>query len=129
TERGTAPLSATLATVAAFLATQAEQGVKASTIARRVVAIRCACLVGKEPPTNSEAVKATLRGIRRAIGTARDQKAPLTAGRLVSVLRPILDTLTGRRGRALLAPGFAGALRRSELVALTIADLTETPDG
>src|ERR1700719_1020855 len=74
-ERGTAPLSATPATVAAFLATQAEQASKASTIARRVVAIRYAYrLVGKEPTTNSEAVKATLRGIRRAIGTARDQK-------------------------------------------------------
>jgi site-specific recombinase XerD len=129
-ERGTAPLSATPATVAAFLATQAEQGVKGSTIARRVVAIGYAYrLVGKEPTTNSEAVKATLRGIRRAIGTARDQKAPLTADRLVDVLRTIPDTLTGKRDRALLALGFAGALRQSELVSLTIADLTETPDG
>jgi site-specific recombinase XerD len=39
------------------------------------------------------------------------------------------DTLTGKRDRALLALGFAGAFRRSELVALTVADLTATPDG
>lgn len=39
------------------------------------------------------------------------------------------DTLAGKRDRALLALGFAGALRRSELVALKVADLVEVPDG
>ena len=39
------------------------------------------------------------------------------------------DTLTGKRDRALLALGFAGAFRRSELVALQVEDLVETPDG
>jgi integrase len=39
------------------------------------------------------------------------------------------DTLAGQRDRALLALGFAGAFRRSELVALEVADLAETPDG
>ena len=38
-------------------------------------------------------------------------------------------TLAGHRDRALLALGFAGAFRRSELVALEVADLTEVPDG
>jgi integrase len=38
-------------------------------------------------------------------------------------------TLMGKRDRALIALGFAGAFRRSELVALEVADLTETPDG
>ena len=39
------------------------------------------------------------------------------------------DTLKGKRDRALLALGFAGAFRRSELLALMVEDLTETPDG
>jgi integrase len=39
------------------------------------------------------------------------------------------DTLRGKRDRALLALGFAGAFRRSELVALTVADLAEVVDG
>jgi integrase len=39
------------------------------------------------------------------------------------------DTLIGKRDWALLALGFAGAFRRSELCALDVADLTETPDG
>jgi integrase len=39
------------------------------------------------------------------------------------------DTLIGKRDRALLALGFAGAFRRSELCALQVDDLTEVPDG
>jgi hypothetical protein len=38
-------------------------------------------------------------------------------------------TLAGLRDRALLALGFAGAFRGSELVALGVADITEVPDG
>ena len=39
------------------------------------------------------------------------------------------DTLAGKRDRALLLLGFAGAFRRSELVALTVADLIEVEGG
>ena len=39
------------------------------------------------------------------------------------------DSLKGLRDRALLLLGFAGAFRRSELVALDVADLEETDDG
>jgi len=39
------------------------------------------------------------------------------------------DTLIAKRDRALLALGFAGAFRRSELCALQVDDLTEVPDG
>ena len=39
------------------------------------------------------------------------------------------DTLIGKRDRALLAFGFAGAFRRAELVALEVADLVEVADG
>jgi len=39
------------------------------------------------------------------------------------------NTMLGIRDRALLALGFAGAFRRSELVALRVEDLTECPDG
>jgi integrase len=37
--------------------------------------------------------------------------------------------LKGIRDRALLLLGFAGAFRRSELVALNVEDIEETPDG
>ena len=69
-------------TVSAFLASEANRGVKASTIGRRMAAIRYAHkLAGHEPPTNSEAVKATMRGIRRTIGGAPERKTPATATR------------------------------------------------
>jgi len=38
-------------------------------------------------------------------------------------------SLRGLRNRAILLLGFAGALRRSELVALNNEDLEETPEG
>jgi integrase len=39
------------------------------------------------------------------------------------------DTLIGRRDRALLLLGFAAALRRSELVALAVADMAVVAEG
>ena len=39
------------------------------------------------------------------------------------------ERLAGLRDRALLLLGFAGAFRRSELVALDVADIAETETG
>ena len=102
---------------------------KVATISRRVAAIRYAHkLAGLEPPTNSEAVKATLRGIRRTVGSAPARKAPATADKVIAMVAKADTDLKGFRDRALLLLGFAGAFRRSELVALNIADL-EFCDG
>ena len=70
-----------------------------------------------------------LRGIRRTIGTARAGKAPATADVLMQMVALCPDNMIGRRDRALLALGFAGAFRRSELCALQVDDLVEVPDG
>jgi integrase len=87
-------------------------------------------MVGYEPPTDSEAVKAVLAGIRRISGTAPTRKAPATAEALGAMLDCIEgESVKGKRDRALLLLGFAGALRRSELVALDVADLEETAEG
>jgi site-specific recombinase XerD len=149
------PLPATPRTLAAFLAIEARNA-KPSTIERRLAAIRYAhTLAGLKTPTDDERVKATARGIRRTLGTATAKKAPITD----DTLRAILATLTTRanalaakrgllaktrrktpltkpngaiadlRDRALLLLGFAGAFRRSELVALNLADLVETKQG
>ena len=123
TKRITA-LPAAPATVAAFLAAEAKRGTKASTIGRRLAAIRYAHkIVGHEPPTNAEAVKATLRGIRRTVGSAPVRKAPATADKVIAMAERAGADIKGRRDRALLLLGFAGAFRRSELMALDIADL------
>ena len=116
--------------VAAFLAAEAKRGTKPSTIGRRLAAIRYVHkLAGYEPPTNSEAVKATLRGICRTAGSAPTRKAPATADRVLAMVSRAPNGLKGVRDRALLLLGFAGAFRRSELVALDVADLQFCPDG
>jgi site-specific recombinase XerC len=56
-------------------------------------------------------------------------KAPATADLIGQMLALCPDNMIGRRDRALLAFGFAGAFRRSELCALDVTDLTETPEG
>ncbi|MCJ2034734.1 site-specific integrase [Methylobacterium sp. J-068] len=116
--------------VAAFLASEADAGRAASTIGRRCAAIRYAHkLAGEADPTDNEDVHALLKGIRRTVGTAPNQKTAATVEIVSALLMRTPDTLTGKRDRALLALGFAGAFRRSELVALDVADLREDKDG
>lgn len=116
--------------VAGFLVAEAEAGRAASTIGRRCAAIKYAHKLARlQDPTEDEAVRATMKGIRRKVGTAPDQKAAATADVLTAMLSHTPQTLTGKRDRALLALGFAGAFRRSELVALDVSDLREDPEG
>jgi site-specific recombinase XerD len=116
-------------TVAAYLAAHAGTS-KASTLGRRVAAIRYAHkLAGLETPTDAEGVKATMRGIRRTFGGARNKKAPAVAAKMRSMVAVAPEGLAGLRDRALLLVGFAGAFRRSELVALDVADIDENETG
>src|SRR5262245_7387797 len=86
--------------VAAYLVAEANRGVKAATISRRLAAIRYAHkLAGHEPPTNSEAVKATLRGIRRTLGSAPARKAPATADKVLAMVSEAGTDLKGLRDR------------------------------
>jgi site-specific recombinase XerD len=128
--RGATALPAHVGIVAAYLSGLADSGRKSSTIGRRAAAIGYHHkMAGHEPPTNGEGVRAVLRGIRRTIGAAQQGKAPATADLIGHMLALCPNSMIGRRDRALLAFGFAGAFRRSELCALEIDDLTETPDG
>jgi integrase len=118
--------------VADHLAWCATEGrLSPSSVGRRTAAIRYGHkLAGFDPPTSSETVRAAVAGIRRTLGVApKHRKRPVTAERLTDMLKHLPDTLAGKRDRALLCLGLASAMRRSELVALTVADLTEVPDG
>ena len=118
-------------TVAAFLAAEAAQGRRVATLRHRLAAIRLAHHLAEQPnPTALHLVQATLAGITRVHGAAQEQKAPAVA----AILKQMVDTLDpttrqGRRDRALLTLGFASAMRRSELVAMTVADLEFTAEG
>ncbi|MBR1196589.1 site-specific integrase [Bradyrhizobium sp. AUGA SZCCT0240] len=127
--KGVSALPASPETVASYLAAEALTA-KPSTIGRRIAAIRYAHrLAGLETPTDAEGVKATVRGIRRTFGGATTKKAPAVAARMKSMAALAPANLTGLRDRALLLVGFAGAFRRSELVALDVADVLETDEG
>ena len=116
-------------TLAAFIATEALRS-KASTIQRRMAAIRHAHkLLGLPSPTDDERVKATARGIRRTIGAATAQKAPATRDRLLAMVAGKDRSIADLRDRSLLLLGFAGAFRRSELVALDVTDIVVTRQG
>jgi site-specific recombinase XerD len=127
--KGISALPAAPETVAAYIAAESLTA-KTSTIGRRIAAIRYAHkLAGLDTPTDAEAVKATMRGICRTFGSARVKKAPAIAARMLSMVAVAPDRLSDLRDHALLLIGFAGAFRRSELVALDVADIEETPAG
>jgi site-specific recombinase XerD len=129
-DRELTALPALPATVAAYLAFEVGQNRRPSTLGRRLAAIQYVHQhAGHEPPTNAQGVRATLRGIRRTLGMARARKAPATANKAKAMARSTPDTLTGIRDRAILLLGFAGAFRRSELVALDVADIESSDNG
>ena len=68
-------------------------------------------------------MRSVVQGIRRTLGVAPSQKAPLLADQLKSVLKELPTGLIGLRDRALLLIGFGGAFRRSELVGLDVGDV------
>lgn len=116
--------------VARYLAQLADGGLKASTIERRVAAIRSKHkAAGLEPPTNAEGVKRVMAGIRRTKGTRPNQKKPATAELLGTALKLLPETTRGIRDRALLLVGFAAGRRRSEIVALDVDDIDIRPKG
>src|SRR3954453_498887 len=103
---GLCPLPAELSTAAGYLASLADRGLKASTIPRRAAAIRYLHRSADlEPPTNAEAFRELLKGIRRTLGTAPIRKAPVTAERLAAMLEALPGSLRGKRDRAMLAIG------------------------
>ena len=75
-------------------------------------------------PRECDEVAETIEGLRRDLGRATAQKAPLLGETLKTLAASLPEGLAGARDRALLTLGFAGAFRRSELVALNVADLT-----
>jgi site-specific recombinase XerD len=122
-EKRLCPLPASAEAVATFLASDVKNGAKPTTLSRRLAAIRYAhSLAGHASPTDSEAVKVTLRGIKRTVRHSPGRKAPATSDKVAAMVALAGDGPRGLRDRALLLLGFAGAFRRSELVALNLED-------
>ena len=78
---------------------------------------------GKSSPTNHPLVRATLKGLARLKGTACRRVEALREYHIQAMLSQCADTTIGRRDAAIIALGFAGALRRSEICNLTFEDV------
>jgi integrase len=124
---GTVP--ATSEAVAEYLAAHA-QTLSMATLDRRLVAISQAHAErGFPSPTQSGLVRAVRRGIKRVQGEAQRRAAPLSLSDLAAVLEATGEDVKAVRDRALILMGFAGAFRRSELVALDRGDLEFVRQG
>lgn len=103
-----------------------------ATLRRRLIAIHKAHLdIFHISPVMDREVKMIMQGIRRTLGTRQRQVRPI-------VRDVLLDTLVATdrqkpvkaaRDRALLLVGFAGAFRRSELVAIRLEHISEVDAG
>lgn len=115
--------------VAEYVAAHAET-LSVATLTRRLAALaKVHRSKSLDNPTSSELVKSTLRGLKRARGAVQRQAKPLLKEELFLVLSATGERLKDTRDRALLLVGFAGALRRSELVGLDVADVERVRQG
>ncbi len=133
-ERSHPSLPAHPGVIAVYLSALADRGCAPSTIGRVLAALghhhRLAGFAAPHKGEGGTVILDVMAGIRRSHRTPPARKAAADSYVLHAVLRAIAgDTLADIRDRALLAFGMASALRRSELVALTIADLERGPDG
>ena len=141
-EHGFEAAPATEQAVALYLSDRAED-LAPSTLPQRMAAIQHAHDErGLKSPTRSESVQNVMRGIRRESDRSPEQAPPLLAEHIKDMVdalpgngKPPEGTeaeaawLRGKRDRALILMGFAGAFRRSELAALRIGHIDSRPDG
>ncbi|SOD25357.1 Site-specific recombinase XerD [Variovorax sp. YR752] len=104
-----------------------------ATIRRRLVAVHQAHTErGLKSPVMDRLVKRTMQGIRRTLGVAPQRRVKaLVKSDLLEMLVMVnrQKPMKAARDRALLLIGFAGALRRSELVAIQCTDITRFEAG
>jgi integrase len=115
--------------VASYLAAHAE-ALSVATLVRRLATISMAHEARDLPnPCRSKVVRSTLRGIKRTRGVLQHEASPLLKEDLFRVLDAMGDGVKSARDRALLLIGFAGGFRRSELVGLDCADISQVRQG
>ena len=118
--------------VGLYLASQVERGgaeLSVATLERRLSGIAWRYRQLGEPlDIRDRHIATVLAGIRRRHARPPLQKAAIFADELLAMLATLEMDLRGLRDRAILAIGFAGGLRRSEIVGLDCGP-DETEDG
>jgi len=132
--RNAPALPANPALVAVYLSALSRRGLAPPSIGRALAAIahahKRAGLVAPHCAEGGAIVAEVLAGIRRSRVDAPDKKRAADADVVMQLLWSITgDSLAALRDRALIAFGMALAARRSELVALDMADLAWEPKG
>ena len=128
--RGLAVLPAAPEAVALYLTALVEAGRRVPSLDLALAAIAAAHRAASlDSPRTAPVVREVMKGIRRALGVAPHPKAPVLVPELKAMLAAIPAGRLGIRDRALLLLGFASALRRSELVGLTVEDVAQGEDG
>ena len=123
------PLPAEPETVAGYLADRSRE-LKPSTLGRRLATISQAHRAeGHEPPTRHAQVRLVWAGILRERGLAQSHMRPALTEHIRAMVDHLPASPLGARDRALILLGFAGAMRRSELVGLDVADVAAADDG
>jgi site-specific recombinase XerD len=122
TEHGLEPYPAHVTTLAGYVTHLADLPRKLATIARHLAAInKKHQLLGLPSAVGAPALDVVMKGISRELGKRQKQAPAFTVAYLKTVIKTLdLETAAGIRDRALLLLGFAGAFRRSELVALDL---------
>ena len=116
-------------TVAYYLADRSRD-LKSSTLQRRLATIAEAHRAAShESPTKASQVRLVWAGIRREKGTAQAHKKPVLTKHVRAMVDHLPHNLLGVRDRALILLGFAGAMRRSELVGIDVTDVAMTDEG
>src|SRR5262249_2926521 len=122
-------LPASADTVAYYLADRSET-LRTSTLQRRLATIAEAHRIGgHDLPTRHAQVKFVWAGIRREKGMAQAHVKPVLTKHIRLMLAHLPNSLLGVRDRALILLGFAGAMRRSELVGLDVTDVALDDEG
>ena len=120
--------------VGLYLAAQVERGgaeLSVATLERRLSGIAWRYRqLGQPLDIRDRHIATVLAGIRRRHARPPLQKAAIFADELLAMLATLDMDLRGLRDRAILAIGFAGGLRRSEIVGLDCGpDQTEDGSG
>lgn len=123
-ECGRSSFPASLTTVIDYITRLADSGAKVPMIQVKLAAIAAAHRAAKQAdPSVDEDFRVVMAGIRRELRTAPVKKAPATLSQIRKMVAALPETLAGKRDKALLLIGFAGAFRRSELVDVDVADV------
>lgn len=131
---GLAPLPASAERLVNYVAHLADEGKAPSSIERALAAVLSAHRLAGEIRPETKAARTAIKALRRRWAEAGKGPRKATAASVAELRRLVATTdkssaRLGARDRAVILLGFAGMLRRSEIAALIVADIEESPEG